>query len=78
MNKFLRKGAKAQRNSGGTTLFAPLRLCVRLWLSLLHREYFKYPIVITLIIPSLPINCPRTALFGIPANLKNGSANSGG
>src|SRR5215813_10005742 len=34
MNKFLRKGANAQRNSGGTTLFAPLRLCVRLWLSL--------------------------------------------
>ncbi len=30
MNKFLRKGAKAQRNSGGTTLFASLRLCVRL------------------------------------------------
>src|ERR1044072_3850804 len=28
MNKFLRKGANAQRNSGGTTLFAPLRLCV--------------------------------------------------
>ena len=30
MNKFLRKGANAQRNSGGTTLFAPLRLCVGL------------------------------------------------
>src|SRR5215470_6219539 len=49
MNKFLRKGANAQRNSGGTTLFAPLRLCVRL------------AIVIVLVISSIPVNAQAPA-----------------
>src|SRR5215470_10195762 len=49
MNKFLRKGANAQRNSGGTTLFAPLRLCVRL------------AIVMALLVPSFTASAQAPA-----------------